>query len=285
MFGPLDPEERRRSRKSTLAKWFIADGPYFIHVSERNWARKNVLNMIRAYEKARVPEKLIIVGKMQPEVHVMAQETYGVKTLGFVSEEHLAELIQNAEAMIFPSLHEGFGHPSVEAISCGIPAIASDVFSSPEVLGEGAVLVDPYDLDDMVEKIELVSSDAKLRQSTAKRAALQSKKYSWRKTAAGILELAFQSVKEKWDRDPGSAPERDFDFARSYETAARRTIATVFEGIPELAAISREDFLTFDYTRIVGWCLEVGMENDWACDFLKPYEGWLNRVNTGDHDW
>ena len=270
-------KDKKNARRELLGRFFLKDGSYFIHVSESNWARKNVFRILDAYEKIRkkegIKEKLIIVGRVEPEVVKRANEIDNVKVLGFVDEKDLTRLIQNAEAMIFPSLHEGFGFPSVEAIACGIPVIASNVFSSPEVLGKGAMLVDPYDVDDIAKKIEKISIDDDFKKKMIREALLQSEKYSWRKTGEIILALITKSSNRK----------SNFNFEYTYELSARRTLATLSEMIPELRGLSRLEFLEFNYSKLINWCISVGIKDDRIKDFIIPYKEWLE-INSEKHN-
>lgn len=263
------PSEKKEERRIILGKFFLKDSPYFIHVSETNWARKNIFRVLEAFEKVKKKEgikhKLIIVGRTEQVVFEKASQIPDVKTLGFVSEEHLISLIKNADAMVFPSLHEGFGLPSVEAISCGVPVIASDVFSSPEVLGNGALYVDPYDVDDIAEKLELIALDETIRKDISEKALIQSKKYSWSNTAKQILDLITEKTETKGQ----------FDFDKHYEIAALRTLATITEMTPHLTPLTRMEFLEFNYDIIITWCVEVGLQEENLREFLMPYKEFL----------
>ena len=81
---------------------------------------------------------------------------------------------------VFPSWHEGFGLPLLEAMQCGRPVLASNRSSLPEVVGRKDALFDPFDLKDMADKIELALTDASFRQSLADYGLEQSKKFSWK---------------------------------------------------------------------------------------------------------
>ena len=75
----------------------------------------------------------------------------------------LVSLIRGAKAVLFPSLYEGFGLPALEAMSLGTPVMTSDTSSMPEVVGEAAIKIDPYDVRAMVESIRALDTDADLR--------------------------------------------------------------------------------------------------------------------------
>ncbi|MGI0056437.1 MAG: glycosyltransferase family 4 protein, partial [Nitrosarchaeum sp.] len=269
-FFPIKDKEIHR--KKILGKFFMKDKPYFIHISESNWARKNIFRILDAFEEIKkngINYNLIIIGRADTSVIKRANEIDGVKVLGFVSNEHLVEILQAAEAMVFPSLHEGFGLPTVEALACGIPIIASNVFSSPEVIGDAGLYVDPYNTKDISEKMALIAKNHLLRSELSAKAILQAKKYSWEKTAANLLELIEKNVKNA----------SKFDFDSSIEISARRTLVTICNITPELREIAIPHILEFNYEPIVRWANEVGLEKSNVSEFLLPFKKWIE-VNS-----
>ena len=92
-----------------------------------------------------------------------------VRFFGFVPEQTLAALYRLASVFAFPSLYEGFGLPPLEAMACGTPVVTSNVSSIPEVVGDAAVLVDPYDAAAIADGLERVLSDGALRATLVKR--------------------------------------------------------------------------------------------------------------------
>lgn len=103
-----------------------------------------------------------------------------VHMLGFISDEDACSLIKNCKAFIHPSLYEGFGLPPLEALALGADVISSNTTSLPEVLGNSAHYIDPYDYN--------VDLDKLLREPVADREeALQ--KFSWSKSAEKLLDI------------------------------------------------------------------------------------------------
>ena len=82
-----------------------------------------------------------------------------MRFLGFVPEETLAVMYRLAGVFVFPSLYEGFGLPPLEAMASGTPVVTSNVSSLPEVVGDAAVLVDPYDPEAIADGIYRVLTD------------------------------------------------------------------------------------------------------------------------------
>ena len=120
-----------------------------------------------------------------------------VKKLGFLEERELVAIYNMADCYLYPSLYEGFGLPIIEAQACGCPVITSNCASCPEVAGEGALLVDPYDVDDIAEKMLMVVTDQKLREKLVDSGMKNCKKYSWDKTAEGVLNVFHEISSEQ----------------------------------------------------------------------------------------
>ena len=106
---------------------------------------------------------------------------------GYCSQENLPALYRGASLFLFPSLYEGFGLPPLEAMACGVPVIASRVSSLPEVLGEAAILVDPYNIKEIAEAIKNTLEDESLRVSLIEKGFARAKLFSWEKTARETL--------------------------------------------------------------------------------------------------
>jgi len=265
----MPPTNKEKTRKKIRGKFYLLDSPYFIHISEWNWARKNIFRMLEAFEKARsdgIEQELLIVGKIDPIVHKKALTIDGVRVIGFVSEEHLVELIQGSDALILPSLHEGFGFPLVEAMACGTPIITSNVFSPPEIVGDGGLFADPYNVTDITNKIIEISRDKKLQKILSEKAYERSKKFLWKDAANKLLSL----IEENTNYDS-----HNFSFINNQDLAAYRTIVTVCEILPSLGNVARQDLLEFNYSRIISWALEVGFKDPDVGDFLIPFKDWL----------
>jgi len=128
---------------------------------------------------------LVLVGRMDyffRRLKKYAEElklSERVRFLGYVNDEELKFLYQNASLYIFPSLAEGFGLPPLEAMSQGLPVLSSNSSCLPEILGEAALYFNPRDVDDMKEKLKMALSSQSLQQEMRRKGFLQVKKYSW----------------------------------------------------------------------------------------------------------
>lgn len=117
------------------------------------------------------------------------------QTLPWLSVEELEMLYNSAQVLLYCSLYEGFGLPILDSFACGVPVITSDVSAMPEVGGEAVLYVDPYNTEDIKEKLGLVLSDKKLRREMIKKGYVRVKQFSWRKAAQETAEVYRRLVK------------------------------------------------------------------------------------------
>jgi glycosyltransferase involved in cell wall biosynthesis len=119
-----------------------------------------------------------------------------VLILGRVSDRELATLYANALVLLMPSLYEGFGFPLIESMALGTPAIASNVSSMPEVLGDAGILVDPLSVDSIFHGMAAFIKDGSLSGRLGSRARVQASQFSWDsaadQTLAALLSVATQ---------------------------------------------------------------------------------------------
>lgn len=167
--------------------------------------RKNVERLIRAF--ARLPDtfrqthQLAIICSVQPEsrraLETLARQQ-GLKPgdmiiTGFVPEEDLVALYNLCKLFIFPSWHEGFGLPALEAMRCGAPVVAANTSSLPEVIGREDALFDPFSEGSIADKITEVLANDTFREELIRHGAEQATKFSWdesaRRTLAAIEQL------------------------------------------------------------------------------------------------
>lgn len=150
--------------------------------------RKNFVRLIHAFKRFRKIHSeyhLVIVGDRGWKVQDILKEAQDerIHLMGYMGAEELAMLYHLAEGFVFPSLYEGFGIPPLEAMACGCPVIASNSSSIPEVVGEAALLVDPYSEKAMAQAMEQVVDDAPLSKSLIEKGKERVKHFSWEKSA------------------------------------------------------------------------------------------------------
>lgn len=173
--------------------------PYYLFVGTIQ-PRKNLERLIKAYQmylargSAGFPPSLVLVGSrgwLSDKIYKLPKKLGiedKVKFLGYVSNHNLNDLYQGAIALTFPSLFEGFGLPILEAQACGCPVITSNLSSMPEVAGQGAILVDPYNINEIANAmIEVI--DKNVRARLIKNGLENVKRFSWEKCARETLEV------------------------------------------------------------------------------------------------
>ncbi len=187
---------------------FTPDGPHYelssdyaLCVSNRR-GHKNEKGLLQAFARSELPSdfKLVLTGESTVELKELAHSLGIANRLVFsgqVSESELGALYRGASFLVFPSLYEGFGLPIVEAFACGTPVITSNVTSMPEIAGDGALLVNPYDLDEIARSMERLHNSAELRSSLVKRGFGRVAAFSW-DTVVSRIQAAVQAV----DTDP-----------------------------------------------------------------------------------
>lgn len=187
----VEPLFKPRSNSETrhvLERFGLSHGQYLLAVGTLE-PRKNLGVAITAYTRLpatiRAKHPLVLVGmsgwlnaSLEAQVAPLIQAGE-VRRLGYLSRSDLACVTAGATSLIYPSLYEGFGLPPLEAMSCGVPVIASNRSSLPEVVGETGVLLAPDDIDAVSNAMQRIIDDPALRQSLAAKSHARSKLFGW----------------------------------------------------------------------------------------------------------
>ena len=112
-----------------------------------------------------------------------------VRFFGFVPDKTLASLYRLASVFVFPSLYEGFGLPPLEAMAAGTPVITSNVSSLPEVVGDAAILIDPYEPAEIADAMRRVLSDEPLRAELRRKGLLRVQEFSWERSVQRVRAI------------------------------------------------------------------------------------------------
>ena len=195
-FRPITNEDELQRVRQTYA----IKGEYMLSVGAIQ-PRKNLSRLVAAYARLRHarPEvklpKLVLAGKcawLYDETLRTIEELQlsdSIILTGYVPQSDLPALYSGAICFIYPSYFEGFGLPPLEAMKCGVPVIVGDRTSLPEVVGDAAVLVDPFDVDALAAAIEKVISDSDLRTELGLKGLGRAKLFNWRETARQTLAV------------------------------------------------------------------------------------------------
>jgi O-antigen biosynthesis alpha-1,2-mannosyltransferase len=157
--------------------------------------RKNTLNALRALQLLPKRYRLVLAGGNghgSEAVHeFIRREGLGsrVVLLGYVQAETIPVLYQSASVFLFPSLEEGFGLPVLEAMAYGLPVVASQMSSLPEVGGDAALYLDPYDPSDIAQKVVSAVEDPGRREEMIRRGLARAAEFTWQRTAEGNLRV------------------------------------------------------------------------------------------------
>ena len=202
---------------------FELPGKYIFYPANR-WLHKNHDNLLKALTVLRKEHDLIIdcvlSGFDYPTGYPLKKslKKYGltkqVHDIGYVSQDEIKFIYQNASMLCFPSFFEGFGIPLLEAMACGCPVICSNSTSIPEVVGDAALLFDPNDPKQIAQCISKLFSDDKIANKLRKKGFTRAKIFSQNKTAAKYLAAftkAFSSFRKH----------RYYYFKFFYETSHR----------------------------------------------------------------
>jgi glycosyltransferase involved in cell wall biosynthesis len=201
--------ERVRERYQVRGRFLLYAGNVKPH--------KNLERLIAAFGllKQRVDQedlKLLIIGHEVGHYASLRRsvEAAGVRQdvrfFGFVPDGTLAALYRLASVFAFPSLYEGFGLPPLEAMACGTPVVTSRLSSLPEVVGEAAVLVDPYSVEDIAAGLARALTDQPLRERLIAAGGARARSFSWERSVAAIHAGYLRALGVP--PPPAAAPER-----------------------------------------------------------------------------
>lgn len=188
-FGaPLPPQQLEEIRRRyELAR------PFVLSVGTLE-PRKNLVRLIGAFAALpgplRTNHDLVLAGPKGwafEEIIASARATPGVRVLGPVEDDELAALYQLCRVFCYPALYEGFGLPLLEAMSAGAASITSNISSLPEVGGEGALYVDPLDVEGLRDTLQLLLESDSEREALGRRARERAAQFTWERTGAEIV--------------------------------------------------------------------------------------------------
>lgn len=201
-------QEITEARARALREKYNLPARFLLYVGDVTW-NKNLPRLVDAINSiGNIP--LVMVGKALAEKEYEASNpwnrdrNYVIKNthnelfykLGFLPDEDLVMLYNTADALIMPSLDEGFGLPILEAMTCGCPVISSKGGSLPEVAGDAAIYIDAYSTENIAERIKEVWNDDELKKRMSVQSLEQSKKFSIRKMVEDTVR-AYELIHEK----------------------------------------------------------------------------------------
>ena len=173
---------------------------YFLYIGRQD-PYKNLQRLITAFSALpnRNDYELWLAGpydqRYSPLLEIQTQElgiSHLVKFLNYVSYDELPIIINQALALVFPTLWEGFGLPVLEAMACGTPVITSNISSLPEVAGDAAILINPYNPGEITAAMQAIINDSELRKQLSEKGLKRANQFSWEKTGLATVEVLKQ---------------------------------------------------------------------------------------------
>ncbi len=195
-FGPITYDKELQRVRHTYG----IEGDYVLTVGSIQ-PRKNLVRLIKAYAALRGAHssnrspKLVIVGKCAwlYDETLRALDDTGVRDsvvlTGYVPESDLPALYSGALCFVYPSYFEGFGLPPLEAMKCGAPVIVGNATSLPEVVGEAALKVDPFDVSAITAAMDQLMNNSELRRELSVKGQARAKMFDWNDTARRTLAV------------------------------------------------------------------------------------------------
>lgn len=157
--------------------------------------RKNIIGLIKAFEILNTKYQLVIAGSkgwLYKDIFKTVQNSPAKNDIiftGYIDDKDKSTLYSLADLFVYPSFYEGFGFPPLEAMACGTPVITSNFSSLPEAVGNAAITINPYNIDELARAMEMILTDKKLKDILTERGLEQIKKFSWQNCARETLKF------------------------------------------------------------------------------------------------
>jgi glycosyltransferase involved in cell wall biosynthesis len=178
--------------------------PYILYIGTIE-PRKNLIRLVEAFSELAVtyPDHVLVIagmkGWMYEDLFELVRKFDMEKRViftGFVLDKDKPYLIKGCEIFVYPSLYEGFGLPLLEALSCGVPALTSNVSSLPEIAGDAALLVDPTSEAEIADGLNRLLGDRVFQDMFSKKAIKQASGFTWSKTAQHTLVVYQKAIQD-----------------------------------------------------------------------------------------
>ena len=269
---PLDPA----GAKNLLESWGIRR-PFILYTGGAD-RRKNLPRLITAF--SRLPQdirqsyQLVLAGQLAPDdlgsLEKCARKCALVKDdyrfVGYVSDRQLVQLYQHCRLFVFPSWHEGFGLPPLEAMACGAPVIGADATSIPEVINWRQALFDPMDTDAITTAMLRGLTDESFRDSLRRHGLQQAQRFSWDRTAVKALQAFTDLVGKVETQTTQSCPPTDlrplYDaVAPYYQTdVSAPELFDVARSLAKIPAGNRKPRLFIDISELIQRDAKTGIQ-------------------------
>jgi len=200
VFKPISKAEKEKIRSK------YSDGKPFLFYVGAVQPRKNISRMIQAMDtviKDHPDAQLLIAGRQAwktdkiRQTWEQSQHKNNIQFLGYIEDAEMAKILAASEALVYPSLFEGFGVPVLEAMNCEVPVITSKGSSMEEVAGDAAILIDPTDTEDLGAAMSKIICNGALAEELIASGKTQRQKYNWDIAANKMYSIIKQLYQEK----------------------------------------------------------------------------------------
>lgn len=189
------------SADSDIVRLYVPEGEYLFFIGNTE-PRKNTHRVLKAYhlyrQQSSSPLPLLISGLKEEELnHILEEKKLQdlrphLVCPGYLPGKDMPALFCGASVFLFPSLSEGFGIPIIEAMACGTPVITSNLSAMPEVAGEGALLIDPFNEQAIADMILELENNPILRKAQQDYGLQRAQIFSWKQNAGLLINIYTQ---------------------------------------------------------------------------------------------
>lgn len=191
-FLPLE-----RTKQKIIKKKYSDNNDFFLFIGSLH-KRKNIKNLLSAfdiYQSKNGKNKLLIIGQKKwwdrqtENIYQNMRFKENVIFLGQINDELMVDILGSSKALCFVSLFEGFGLPIIEAMKCNVPVITSNTSAMPEIAGDGALIVNPNDVNEISDAMSQIDNNSKLSKKLILKGQKKIHKFKWDITANVIYQV------------------------------------------------------------------------------------------------
>jgi glycosyltransferase involved in cell wall biosynthesis len=197
---------RQRNEESVLLiQPFSFKRPYVLCVSKIDYPIKNHIRLIEAFgvfkERTKYPHRLVLAGSDSNNANLVKEAAAAspwrndIFFTGYFPTKSLPELYNGADFVVIPSVYEGFGTGVLEAMACGVPVLCARSASLPETANHAALYFDPFDAEDMADRMVTISNDRKVYNECRSLGLERAKVYSWDKCVERTLQIIYETAR------------------------------------------------------------------------------------------
>ncbi|MCM0204906.1 glycosyltransferase family 4 protein [Bacteroides fragilis] len=197
---------RQQPKQPSLTRRYIQTDGYLFFLGNTD-PKKNTPRLLKAYSlylKKSTVKRPLLIADLKEEIIDEILETEKIQEIkpylsypGYIRNQDLSAVYTGAFAFLYPSLRESFGIPQLEAMACGTPILTGNTSAMPEVAGEGAILIDPFNPADISEKLLRLELDPVFYQRQVEYGLERVKLFSWTKSAEALLDIYHAVANEK----------------------------------------------------------------------------------------